>query len=572
MLCAGTEPSFCSNFFVYLFVYHRQRTLWKPSSPADSRDKRKYTNPSLKTDNEAHHDQHRASPSSKCSSLIMDPPSTPQSQRRGKHAKVNFVQCPGEHGYDPHAFQLPINDSNWKFMPELNADLQHPRSEEMQMIQQNASSQESPTEDSPTQAATDRKHFGGVQADYESEMVERMRRRISRQVELIDNQLSQLNMARQHWLRSWESSMEKRPDRARYEAQLAKIEGHTQLALLEKHRYKTNRNAIVGHAVDVVTAQASRRLEDDQLIDSWLQSYGNTPATAQLVFRTNAQQRNALHSDWTRRCADFYATTKPGNKAAQWCAITREYHPANRIHMAHIVPNALGELNARYIFGDEVHDTTHGHLYDVRNCIPMEERLEELFDKAQITVVPADVANPSSSALIVKVLDAALTSSAWADMHVCGALRYADLDGRLLEFKHPSPEHRPRLRYLHWAFCMALLRRQRHACIGWQADALKTLAHRRFWGSPEKGWYRRTTFLAAARRVGGIDDVQGFFGTDQLPVNPTVEEDDGEAAVASDVADDVLRVELGRTQGNRQDEEDSEGCGEIEGVEEYYDD
>ncbi|KAL1614714.1 hypothetical protein SLS56_012035 [Neofusicoccum ribis] len=506
----------------------------------------------------------------------MDPPSTPQSQRRGKHAKVNFIQRPGEHGYDSRAFKLPINDSNWKFVPELNADLQHLRSEEIQMIQQNASSQEPPTEDSPTQAATDRKQFGGVQAEYESEMVERMRRRISGQVELIDNQLSQLNMARQHWLRSWESSAEKRPDRARYEVQLAKIEGHTQLALLEKHRYKANRNAIVGHAVDVATAQASRRLEDDQLIDSWLQSYGNTPATAQLVFRTNSQQRSALHSDWTRRCAEFYATTKPGNKAAQWCAITREYHPASQIRMAHIVPNALGELNARYIFGDDAveRDVAHGHLYDMRNCIPMAEYLEKLFDKAQIAIVPADAASPSSSALVIRVLDASLTSPAWADMHVCGALRYADLDGRLLEFKHPSPEHRPRLRYLYWAFCMALLRRQRHACIGWQADALKTLAHRRFWGSPEKGWYRRTTFLAAARRVGDIDDVQGFFGTEQLPVHATDEEDDGEAAVASDVADDVLRAELGRTQGKRQDKEDSEDCGEIEdeGEEEYYDD
>ncbi|KAF4307964.1 hypothetical protein GTA08_BOTSDO04219 [Botryosphaeria dothidea] len=503
----------------------------------------------------------------------MDPPSTPQSQRYGKHAKVNFIQRPGEHGYDPYAFQLPINDNNWKFMLELNTNLQHLRSEEIQMIQQHASSQESPIENSQTQAATDRKHFGAVQAKYESKMAERMRRRISGQVELIDNQLSQLNMARQHWLRSLESA-EKRPDRSRYEAQLAKIEGYTQLALLEKHRYKANKNAIVGHAIDEVTAQASRRLEDDQLIDSWLQSYGNSPAAAQIIFRTNAQQRSALHSDWTRRCADFYAITAPANKTYQWCAITREYHPANRIHMAHIVRNALGELNARYIFGDEVHDTTHGHLYDVRNCIPMEERLEELFDKAQITVVPADVANSSSSALIVKVLDASLTTSAWANMQVCGSLRYADLDGRLLEFKHPNPEHRPRLRYLYWAFCMALLRRQRHACIGLPADALKTLAHRRFWGSPEKGWYRRTTFLAAARRVGDIDDVQAFFGTEQLPVNATDEEDDGEAAVASDVADDVLRAELGRTQGNRQDEEDIKGCGEIEdeGVEEYYDD
>lgn len=574
MLCVGIKPSFCSNFF----VYRRQRTLLKQSSPAATRDTRKHNNALIGVDNEADYDKYRASPPGKSLLFIMDPPSTPKLQRRGrqgKHAKANFIQRPGEHGYNPLAFRLPIDDSNWKFIPDLNTDLQYLRSEEVQIMQRHTSSQESPTQESPTQMATNRKRSGVTQAEHESDFIERVRYRILSQVELIENQLDQLEITRQHWLRFWECS-DKKPERSRYNEQLAKIEGYTQLALLEKDRYKANRNTIVGRAVDIITAQATRHLEDDQLIDSWLQSYGNTPATAQLVFRTNAQQRSALHSNWARRCADFYAITAPNNKnaiatgneeARQWCAITHEYYPASQIRMAHIVPNALGELNARYIFGDAARDPTHGHLYDVRNCIPMEQRLEQLFDKAQITIVPADAADPSSSTLVVKVLDASLTISPWASMYVCAGLRYADLDGRLLEFRHPDPEHRPRLRYLYWAFCMALLRRQRHACLGWQVDALKTRAHRRFWGSPEKGWFRRTTFLAAARRVGAVDDVQAFFGTEDLPIDVTVGEDE-EAAVTSDVADAVLRAELCRMLGNPQDgEEDIEGYDNSEDVE-----
>ncbi|EKG17406.1 hypothetical protein MPH_05337 [Macrophomina phaseolina MS6] len=80
------------------------------------------------------------------------------------------------------------------------------------------------------------------------------------------------------------------------------------------------------------------------------------------------------------------------------------------------------------------------------------------------------------------------------------------------------------MRCLYFAFCVALLRRQRFDCKGWSADWTRVL-DKKLWGSPEKGWIRHTSMAAIVKCMGASKELFEVLNSGSLPTTHSEEED-----------------------------------------------
>ncbi|KAK0758882.1 hypothetical protein N5P37_008368 [Trichoderma harzianum] len=152
------------------------------------------------------------------------------------------------------------------------------------------------------------------------------------------------------------------------------------------------------------------------------------------------------------------------DRDSEWCVISGKYFYKRIVEVVHIVGYNVGEPSARHLFGPP--GDKDGHLMADKNGIPMHYELKKLFDDARLVIVPEvqPNGNPRKGCWKVHYLDDPDTyePSPWVPSG-------RELHGRSLQFRN---DFRPSDRYLYFAFCMNILRRQRHEAPGWWRDYL----------------------------------------------------------------------------------------------------
>ena len=180
-----------------------------------------------------------------------------------------------------------------------------------------------------------------------------------------------------------------------------------------------------------------------------------------------------------------------------WCPVTRTEEPLRTMTTAHIVPYAVGELNAAYLFGLELQDG-YKAIWDTRNRLWLPKEVEQDFDKAKFVIAPC--AKDEVGELEIIVLDETILG-----VPAVRGVKYGDIDGKPLEFRTSA---RPGLRNLYLHCLMALFRRRRFGVHGWEKDWEKVITGR-VWGSSDE-WLRRSVLEALALEVGDVVDHAGY--------------------------------------------------------------
>ncbi|CAH0054876.1 unnamed protein product [Clonostachys solani] len=223
-----------------------------------------------------------------------------------------------------------------------------------------------------------------------------------------------------------------------------------------------------------------------------------TPEGARCTLFTKRTQeaRNRFRTDVLKAYDAF------NDDGEVWCAISKRHYWAKNIKAAYIVRYNVGEATAAHLFGPT--DSKDGHLMGAKNAFPMHEYYEKLFDEGGLVIVPDAEAGPNC----------------WKTQWLYGEHEKrpgggeglptgTGLQNLKLEFKN---DFRPAARYLYFAYCMSILRRQRHDIPGWWKDLLNAETNS-IWASP--GDYMRTSTLRKlARRVGHLteDEALAFSG------------------------------------------------------------
>ncbi|KAF2870860.1 hypothetical protein BDV95DRAFT_607977 [Massariosphaeria phaeospora] len=247
-----------------------------------------------------------------------------------------------------------------------------------------------------------------------------------------------------------------------------------------------------------------------------------------------------------------FAAYRPNGEAedTSWCPVTRELCEGDQIHAAHIVPRAVGEENAAYIFGYPPED---GHLilWATENGLSLSTHVEKAFDKARFVIIP-DPECDGEFKLVV--LDRTLLPK---PMPTLGAQQlWKDVDGKRLQF-HKDSKMRPMKRFLYFHMMCSLFRRRRNNCEGWEHDRAKFPTA--IWATPDR-WIRRGVLAALAREIGDMHASDTFLanklGTFSDASDKGAEADRDVATMVR--ASQELKVEDSEDEEDDQDEEDDE--------------
>lgn len=268
----------------------------------------------------------------------------------------------------------------------------------------------------------------------------------------------------------------------------------------------------------------------DAFIDSLIGTYTIVPAHATVFPFAGREAREALQEPFAKAIRGYYDAVHPLTQDARrklmWCAITKSYHDSAHMKTAHIVPHAILEHKAQYLFGPM--EGTMGHLYNVRNGLPLHEDMEVAMDKARFAIVPFDEEHPSASRLKIVVFDKTFlkefppgtTDFPWEK-----------LDGMELSFRN---NNRPALRCLYFHFLMCIFRRRRYEVRDWENDLYRYVPARQMWASPGK-WFRGSTLKSLAWQVVHIRLPEGLGTSDLATFDPP--DGPGDDTLVADVID-----------------------------------
>ncbi|KAI0470040.1 hypothetical protein GGR56DRAFT_150477 [Xylariaceae sp. FL0804] len=182
-----------------------------------------------------------------------------------------------------------------------------------------------------------------------------------------------------------------------------------------------------------------------------------------------------------------------------WCVISGRYiqkYEMSQVVAAHIVRHNVGEVIARHMFGDA--DDRDGHLMSPRNGLPMRTEYEELFDNAQIVLVPTDATKTSFKVRVLNDQGTLQQSPESLCTHPDDPWGQ-DLDGAELKFLN---DFRPAARYLYYSFTINMIRRARHRCPGHEKDSYVDDI-REIWATPGK-YLRTSTLKVLAQEIGHL--------------------------------------------------------------------
>ena len=193
-------------------------------------------------------------------------------------------------------------------------------------------------------------------------------------------------------------------------------------------------------------------------------------------------------------------------EASLWCPIIGDWVHKKMTTAAHIFPWKQGQETMTKIFGEEAKH----EMFSIANGLLMSTLAENRMDKGLFVIVPS--ANDESEKDVrewhlshpkrykIRVLDKNHKDMLELIPGSNPKTNWAQLDGRELQF---LSDHRPRARYLYYAYCVAILRRAHHQ--GEHEHILKDHLGRKFWGTP--GLYLRRAYLLAFVEEIGADDL-----------------------------------------------------------------
>lgn len=92
------------------------------------------------------------------------------------------------------------------------------------------------------------------------------------------------------------------------------------------------------------------------------------------------------------------------NKEALRCLVSKVWHSKLSIHATHIVPYAIGEVNASYVFGLRPEEG-YKAIWEQKNGLLLHGSIEAVLDAAQVVIVPIE---ESSNEAKTPVLDDSL--------------------------------------------------------------------------------------------------------------------------------------------------------------------
>ncbi|KAL5395501.1 hypothetical protein PMIN06_005516 [Paraphaeosphaeria minitans] len=151
-----------------------------------------------------------------------------------------------------------------------------------------------------------------------------------------------------------------------------------------------------------------------------------------------------------------------------WDPVLGRWQTSHLLTATHIVPYAMGEDHAAYIFG--VHPTKgYEIIWGLDNGLLLHPSTEHAMDEGGLVIVP-DPSNPESwkKQLRAVVLDEALKSKPLDKLNPRLGT-YGNLHMRKLTWSD-AISTRPRRRFLYFFFLMTLFRRRRYNVAGWEKD------------------------------------------------------------------------------------------------------
>ncbi len=208
-----------------------------------------------------------------------------------------------------------------------------------------------------------------------------------------------------------------------------------------------------------------------------------------------------------------------------------ETGPQKMTTAAHIFPWKQGQDAMTKIFGQEAEH----EMFSINNGLLMSTLAKNSMDKGLFVIVP--YANDESETDVrewhlshpkrykIRVLDKNHKEMLEVIPGSNPKTIWAQLDGRELKF---LSDHRPRARYLYYAYCVAMLRRAHHQ--GEHEHILMDHLGRKFWGTP--GPYLRRAYLLAFVEEIGADDLMD--GAEEGEEDVIVETDPAALLAAND--------------------------------------
>ncbi|KAI1409908.1 hypothetical protein F5Y13DRAFT_192919 [Hypoxylon sp. FL1857] len=334
-----------------------------------------------------------------------------------------------------------------------------------------------------------------------AKVLEFLRRKLEKHVDDYTNYLEQTidtnDSALKRIVDDWHSGKRYYPESG-YKEQIQRLEEGIQDLAKKFVVVKTSRQTIIGHLVD---NELWEGLSQDR---SW--NYINQHV-GQFTVSYN-QQRTLFYPRDIESPGNFLSDVlrcygSLDDYGRGWCVISGQYFERRLMRGAHIVRHNVGEVQARYLFGDLLQD--RGHIMGPRNGLPMHFSYEILLDEARIAFTPVPEKRDSWKII---VLDESLrreTTNKW------GKVPWgADLDG--LELKFPKDvDLRPRASYLYFNFCANILWRQRYEAKGWWRNILNNY-DKTVWVRFGTNYLRKSTLRKLALRFGHLnrDEIEPF--------------------------------------------------------------
>lgn len=186
-----------------------------------------------------------------------------------------------------------------------------------------------------------------------------------------------------------------------------------------------------------------------------------------------------------------------------WCPITHHWWDKENMKVAHLVPHLIGEEGAGLIFGEP--GKGRGVIWNIRNGLWIQKRVEKAFDAAQITIIPCANDRGQGKQFEVFVLDDSILD----DRLVQSTITFRQLHGRPFDFK--DIEMRPGRRYLYFMFVVAMGLLERRKEPGWPGKLLAASGKTpRVWATCGR-YFKRGALRELANLIGANGDDPELF-------------------------------------------------------------
>ncbi|KAI0856082.1 hypothetical protein F4860DRAFT_507013 [Xylaria cubensis] len=315
--------------------------------------------------------------------------------------------------------------------------------------------------------------------------------------------------------------------RGQFQEEMKSLEEDIGALLVERVHMRTSTNQLAAKEVDTERWNKLAHAEDWSYIDL-LASRLKEPSGSTVTMKN---PRNAdKQARWRKAVIKAYGV-ESSNGRSVWCPISQRYEHVQSMTAAHIVRYNVGEPAAVHLFGPL--NDSDGHIWSIRNGIPLFNVYEEMLEDGKIAIVPTK----DGKDLMVVVLDEAERSEP-SDPSDPIPLGQA-LHGRILKFLNDC---RPAVRYLYFCFAMNLLRRQRFEVDGWWKDRIAH-ADTPFFPAPGK-WVRESILRKLAIRIGHLpteeaDDFVAMIKCSK-PEDPFQEREVGEEEKGDEEKEEVF--------------------------------